>query len=362
MLIGEREIGRGGEPYIIAEIGVNHDGDPDRALALTDAAARAGADAVKLQYFETDRLLSGASRLAAYQREAGETDPAEMLRRLELGFNQCARVIQRAHSNGLHALITLFSIETVDALLTLRWDALKVASPDLVNTPLLEALDAHGLPLIVSTGAAHPDEITHTRRHLDGAADRLAFLHCVSSYPTPPGDAQLGACAHLGRLVSPCQIGYSDHTDRTDTGVIAVECAGATILEKHLTDDRSRPGPDHAASLDEAGFTDYVRRVRERELPIDATLIRSMLGSGEKALAERERDVRSVSRQSVVATRDLPAGHVLKRDDVTVKRPGTGIPARELHCLIGSVLRAPAAGDHPLTPEHVGAAERGDAA
>jgi N,N'-diacetyllegionaminate synthase len=342
--------GKAGErgPYIIAEIGVNHDGDPTRALALTDAAARCGADAIKLQYFETDRLLSKDARLAGYQRDAGESDPAAMLRRLEIDLESCSRVIERAHALGLHALVTIFSLENADAALALPWDALKAASPDLINKPLLDVLVADGRPLIISTGAATVDEIARSRAWLDGASDRLAFLHCVSSYPTPPADAQLAACAHLAELVSPCPVGYSDHTAMTETGAVAAACAGAVILEKHLTDDRARPGPDHAASLDESGFTAYVKDARSGAVPADGALVRSMLGSGRKALVDREADVRALSRQSLVPTHDLPKGHVLRRGDLTVKRPGTGVEPWRLDEIVGQELASAVRADEPL--------------
>ena len=133
MQIGDRKIGVDQPPYIIAEIGVNHDGEVARALELTDAAADAGADAVKLQFFETDRLMSKAAKLAAYQKNAGETDPIEMLKRLELTIDEMALVVDRAHERGIHAIVTVFSMELVEVAETLAWDAYKTASPDIVN-------------------------------------------------------------------------------------------------------------------------------------------------------------------------------------------------------------------------------------
>jgi N-acetylneuraminate synthase/N,N'-diacetyllegionaminate synthase len=260
--IGQREIGYGLPPYIIAELGVNHDGDVDRALALTRAAAEAGADAIKLQCFETDRLMSRASRLAAYQKAAGESDPFAMLRRLELPLDAMAKVVTLAHQLGMHAILTVFSVELVAQAQALPFDAYKTASPDLIHKPLLLALAATGKPLIVSTGAASESEVSTAATWLAqaGAEPRLAFLQCVSSYPTPASAAALGGIAALSRLTS-CPVGYSDHTAEKHLGRWAVRC-GARILEKHFTSDRAAPGPDHAASLDPEGFRTYVRAVR----------------------------------------------------------------------------------------------------
>ena len=168
-------------PYIIAELGVNHDGSVDRALALTEAAAAAGADAIKLQFFRTDLLMSRAAKLAAYQHSAGETDPVAMLRRLELSLDDMARVIDRAHRFNIHAIVTVFSVDLVSEAESLPFDAYKTASPDLIHKPLLGALAATGKPLIVSTGASTLDEITRARDWLAPAAERLACLQCVSS-------------------------------------------------------------------------------------------------------------------------------------------------------------------------------------
>ena len=162
MRIGHRDIGTGHKPYIIAELGVNHDGDPARALELTDIAADCGVDAIKLQYFEADRLMSRGSRLADYQQRAGEHDPVAMLRRLELNIDQMAPVVQHAHKRGLHAIVTVFSAELIESACRLPWDAFKTASPDIIHLPLFESLIATGRPLIVSTGASTIDEIQRT--------------------------------------------------------------------------------------------------------------------------------------------------------------------------------------------------------
>ncbi|MEM7755944.1 MAG: N-acetylneuraminate synthase family protein [Planctomycetota bacterium] len=346
MKIGDREIGPGNPPYVIAEIGVNHDGDVERALMLTDAAADAGAHAVKLQLFETDRLMSKAAKLAAYQKAAGETDPLAMLRRLELNIDDMARVVERAHERGIHAIVSVFSVELVPVAETLAWDAYKTASPDIINKPLLQSLAATEKPMIVSTGTSTLDEVTRAASWLGGAhgegQTRLAVLQCVSSYPAP--DAALdGIAAIHGATGLPT--GYSDHTPGTDTGARAV-ALGACVLEKHLTYDTNATGPDHAASLEPAAFAEYVA-----QLP---GITPEPTGDGLKAVLDCERDVRTVSRQSLVATRDLSPGDVIVRTDLTIKRPGTGLPPFMLDDVVGRAVARAIDADTPIFDADLG--------
>ncbi len=367
MRIGNREIGINHRPYIIAEIGVNHDGDVERALELTDAAADANADAIKLQFFETDRLMSKAAKLAAYQKNAGETDPIEMLRRLELTIDEMARVVERAHSKGIHAIVTVFSTELVEIAETLPWDAYKTASPDIVNRPLLEALMQTGKPMVVSTGASTMDEVVQAVGWLDSARDRLAVLQCVSSYPAP--DSALGGIKAIADSTQ-LPTGYSDHTTEMETGHYA--CAwGACVLEKHITYDRLASGPDHAASLHMyheleqyiqhamnsdtlANALDIAIAKDERTVPMDQAvdLFEAMLIEEstkiEKRVLDCEQDVRTVSRQSVVTTTDIPSGTTITRDMLTIKRPGTGILACNLESVIGCTTSQPIEADVPI--------------
>ncbi|MCW5754523.1 MAG: N-acetylneuraminate synthase family protein [Phycisphaeraceae bacterium] len=348
MRIGERSIGEGEAVYIIAELGVNHDGSSTRAMEMVEAAAGAGADAVKLQYFEADLLMSRAARLATYQQHAGEADPHEMLRRLQLPIDALARIAERAHAIGLHAIVTVFSVDLVEAASNVPWDAFKTASPDVVHRPLLEALLATDRPLIVSTGAATLDEVCRAHGWLRSGTASYMFLQCVSCYPTPPEHAALGGIEALRRALD-MPIGYSDHTSEVQTGALAVAC-GAVMLEKHLTLDRAARGPDHAASLDPEGFATYVRlakRVRVKTLdPADP-----QIGPIEKRVLPIELDVRSASRQSITTTQALPAGHTLTTDDVTFKRPGAGAAPWRLPEVIGRRLVRAVEADVPLEME-----------
>ncbi|MFI4898865.1 MAG: N-acetylneuraminate synthase family protein [Phycisphaerales bacterium JB059] len=343
MKIGSREIGPGHPPYVIAEIGVNHDGEVARALELTRAAAEAGADAVKLQYFETDRLLSKAAKLAAYQKAAGETDPVEMLRRLELSLDEMARVVDLAHELGIHAIVTVFSLELVKPASELAWDAYKSASPDVINRPLLEALAATGKPLIVSTGASTLDEVVRAVGWLEAIRERLAVLQCVSCYPAP--EEALGGIGVIGEAVR-VVTGYSDHTPDVESGRRAVE-SGASILEKHLTYCCAASGPDHRASLEPGPFSGYVGALPDRCEARGG----GVAGAPGKRVLACERDVREVARQSLTTTRGLSPGETITRADLTVKRPGAGIEPFRLDEVIGQRLAQSVEADTPLVED-----------
>lgn len=342
-------------PYIIAEIGVNHDGDVSRAIELTDAADDAGASAIKLQCFSTDHLMSRAARLAAYQRNAGERDPFAMLRRLELTLDEMAVIVERAQKRGVDAIVTVFSVELVSPCADLDWTCFKSASPDIIHRPLLEAMAATGRPLIVSTGAATLEEVERAAAWLRPCAAGLAFLQCVSSYPTPPEFAAIGAMASIAEATH-TPVGYSDHTASTDTGAIAVQC-GARILEKHLTYDCTAAGPDHAASLDPDAFATYVTLARQAAMaPVGGRGSDSSnatndvrIGTPLKSVLPVENDVRRASRQSIVTMRELHAGDTITSSDVTFKRPGSGIEPWRLDGILGRHITCTVEADTPLT-------------
>ncbi len=338
MRVGDREIGPGRPPLVIAELGVNHDGSKLRAVELVEAARRAGADAVKLQWFEAERLLSRAARLARYQAEAGARDPLEMLRSLQLDSADMAEIARFASSLGLLTVLTVFSSDLVERAGGLGFDAFKTASPDVVNRPLIETLMSTDKPLFISTGAATLDEISTITKWLGDHPHVL--MQCVSAYPAPDESAALAGRAAMCS-VNPRALGYSDHTTAIDTGALAV-AAGACVLEKHLTHDRSAAGPDHAASLDSDGFGEYVRLAHRAW---------RMLGRPAKHVLDIEMDVRVTSRQSVTTTRALPAGHVLRAGELTIKRPGVGIAPWRFAETLGRRLVHAVEADMPLRDE-----------
>jgi N,N'-diacetyllegionaminate synthase len=331
LLIGNRAIGTNQPVFVIAEIGVNHDGSIDKAIALLKTAAETGADAVKIQLFQARRLMHGSAAFAEYQKQtASDSTAIDMLRRYELGEAEVRRIAHEAGQLGLHLLATPFSPGDLPLLRALDLPAVKIASPDLVNKPLLAQAAELGKPLLVSTGAATMEEVADSVRWLEGWDASFALLHCVSSYPTPADQANLRWIGELAdRFGVP--VGFSDHTTELMSGALAV-AAGARIIEKHLTCDRTAPGPDHAASFDGPQFARYVQLIR---------LASSMLGAGGKRVLPIEQDVRQVSRQSLVLARSVAAGAELAADDLTVQRPGTGVPAAAIDKLVGRRANRP---------------------
>ncbi len=325
LCIGEKSIGNDHPVLIIAEIGVNHDGSLDRALELVDLAAECGADAVKLQIFRADTLMHRSCRLAEYQSRAGvPRDPAKMLRGYELSHDALHTITSHIRSRGLVPLATPFSPGDIKTLASLGMAAVKIASPDLVNRVLLHSAANLSIPLLLSTGAATLEEIDTTMRWLGDWRIPFALLHCVSSYPTEARDAHLHWIGELRERYQ-VQIGYSDHTTDAFGGALAV-AAGARFVERHLTYDCQAQGPDHAASSDPEQFATYVELIRQTE---------TMLGSGGKRVLPCEEDVRSVSRQSLVLQAQVAAGQKIRREDITVQRPGTGISAALIEEVIG---------------------------
>ena len=325
--IGPARIGPAEPAYVVAEIGVNHDGDSSVARELIHAAADAEADAVKFQVFAADRLVIREAPAAAYQQPAAGNHASQydLLRKLELTHDEFTELADYAGHCGVEFLATPFSLEDLEFVIQLGVRAIKLASTDIVNRPLLERAARSGLPVIASTGAAEFDEIADAVvlfGHPD--AGPLALLHCISSYPTPENEANLAAIGALGRTFG-CVVGFSDHTESLTLGGYAT-AAGGRIIEKHMTFDRSRIGPDHGFSLEPDGLARYIRNIRQTEV---------LLGEGTIGLTDRQREVRAVARGSVVAARDIVPGGTLAEADLTVKRPGDGIPPAQFHDLIG---------------------------
>ena len=325
LMLGKRAIGPREPVLVIAEIGVNHDGSVARALELVELAAECGADAVKLQVFHAGALVHASCRLADYQQRAGAPrDPGTMLRKYELSTADLKRVVDRVRALKLLPVATPFSPADVETIAALNLPVVKIASPDLVNRLLLEATAAIGRPLLISTGAATMQEIDQCARWMRDWQTPFALLHCISSYPTPAAEAHLGWISELRQRFD-VPVGYSDHTNITHAGALAVG-AGARFVEKHLTYDRSAAGPDHAASGDAKSFARYVKLIRQTE---------EMLGQPGKCVLDRERDVRLVSRQSLVLCRALRAGEPIQRKDLSVQRPGTGVSPAMMEQIVG---------------------------
>ncbi len=328
-------------PFVIAEAGVNHNGDPALAVRLVDAAADAGADAVKFQTFRAETLASPSAPQAAYQRRAaGRTESQfAMLKRLELSEAGHRRALARARRRRIAFISTPFDEASADFLDALGVPLYKIPSGEVTNLPLLRHVARKRKPVILSTGMSTLAEVSDAVAALRGAGARdLTVLHCVSNYPADPKDANLRAMATMAAAFR-VPVGWSDHTTGLTTAVAAV-ALGASVLEKHFTLDKRLAGPDHAMSLSPAELTAYVAAARETA---DA------LGDGVKVPRPCEEPIRRVVRRSLVLKAPGRKGDRLRAADLAAKRPGTGLAPALLPRLVGRTLRRDVPADRPLT-------------
>lgn len=327
----ERLIGTGQPCFIIAEAGVNHNGDMELARRLIACAAEAGADAVKFQSFRSAQLVQPDAPKAAYQQVGADSDETQyaMLRRLELSAADQRRLQAECQAAGITFLSTPFDEASVDLLDELGVSAFKVASGDLTHQPLLRAIARRGKAMLVSTGMATMAEVADAVEAIRAAGDPpLALLHCVSCYPTDPADANLRAMQSMTESFR-VPVGFSDHTPGRAVALAAV-ALGACIIEKHVTLDKTLPGPDHRMSLEPDELKQLVREIRTVE---------TALGSGEKVPAPAEYEMRRLGRRSLVAARDIAAGEVLTEAMLVCRRPGSGIAPVDQQRVVGRRAR-----------------------
>jgi N,N'-diacetyllegionaminate synthase len=314
---------------IIAEAGVNHNGDPAMSLALVDAASAAGADVVKFQTFRADRLVTQAARKAEYQvrTTGGDESQLAMLRRLEMTTAMHEAVIARCAERGIEFLSTGFDEDSIDLLVGLGITRLKIPSGEITNLPYLRHVGHLGLQVLLSTGMATLADIEGALEVLADAGtprERVTILQCTTEYPAPMADVNLKAMDTI-RDAFGVSVGFSDHTQGI-TAAIAAVARGATVIEKHFTLDRTLPGPDHQASLEPDELRNLVAAIRDVE---------AALGDGHKRPTESERRTRTVARRSIVAARPIRAGEVLTEADLAAKRPGGGLSPMRWHEVIG---------------------------
>lgn len=331
--VGNRVIGANQPCFIIAEAGVNHNGDVVLAKRLIDEAAKAGVDAVKFQTFKADQIATEATPKADYQLEATEPNEThlEMLRRLELSPDAYGELQARCEERGLLFLSTPYDEAGVDLLEGLGVPAFKIGSGEITNWPFLEYVASKAMPIILATGMAYLSEVEEAVQVIRKAGnEELVLLHCVSAYPAKPDDANLRAMTTLATHFG-VPVGFSDHTLGTEVARAAV-ALGATVIEKHFTLDRTLPGPDHQASLEPTELGELVRAIRSVELA---------LGDGIKAPTPSEMEVREKVRRSLAAAEDLPTGVTLEASMLTTLRPGTGISPRHRLSIVGRRLKRP---------------------
>jgi N,N'-diacetyllegionaminate synthase len=329
---------------IIAEAGVNHNGDLQLARRLIEAAAASGADLVKFQTFSADRLVTPSAAKAGYQVRSGE--PAEsqhaMLRKLELSREAHEQLQAHCEKCGIGFFSTGFDPQSVDLLVQLGLQRLKVPSGEITNLPYLRCVGSHRKQVLLSTGMADLREVEDALRVLEESGTprgRITVLHCSTQYPTPFADVNLRAMLSL-RDTFGVAVGYSDHTSGIEVATAAV-ALGAVVIEKHLTLDRSLPGPDHAASLEPDEFAAMVRAIRN---------IERALGDGVKRPTAGELENRAAARKSLVAARAIRAGETFSEDALAVKRPGTGISPMRWHEIVGRKAPRDFAPDELIEP------------
>jgi len=334
--IAGRTIGDGAPCFIIAEIGVNHNGNMDLARRLIDEAATAGADAAKFQAYVTEELITPKAHKAAYQVQS--TGPADsqfqMLKNLELSGEQQAELKDYCATKNIIYTCTPYDLPSLDLLDQLDVPLLKIASTDTTNLPFLKRVAESSRPVILSTGMCTLSEVEAAITAMDKVRSKLSLLHCTSEYPAPPDEANLRAIETL-RYAFRRPTGYSDHSAGVGISPWAV-AAGASIIEKHLTLERTLPGPDHQASIEPRELAELVRTIRGLE---------KSLGDGVKRPSPSEAANKDAMRKSVVAKRPLQAGAIITGDDLACKRPGSGLAPEWVDRLIGKQVNRDIAAD-----------------
>jgi len=319
--------------FIIAEAGVNHNGDMEKAYELIDAAVEAKVDAVKFQTFVAEEVISSKAEKAAYQKETtgGDESQLEMVKKLELSFDDFILLKAYCEKKNILFLSTAFDMKSIDFLITLDMPVWKVPSGEITNMPYLEKIGASGKDIILSTGMSTMGDIENALEILIQAGsslERITVLHCNTQYPTPPEHVNLKAMNTIG-VAFGTKIGYSDHTLGIEVSVAAV-ALGARVIEKHFTLDNSLEGPDHKASLEPNELKDLVQGIRT---------IEKALGSGIKTPSASEKGNTDIARKSLHLTKSLKKGHVLHATDITVKRPGNGISPMLVKEVLGCELK-----------------------
>lgn len=313
--------------YIIAEAGVNHNGDINIAKRLVDAAATAGADAVKFQTFQAQNLVCKSAKKAEYQLETTEQSETQyqMLKKLELTEEMHRELISYCNAQGIQFLSTPFDVNSVELLERYQIPIMKIPSGEITNYPYLKKIGSTKKKVILSTGMSTLDEVKSAVKVLqDNGTTDIVVLHCNTEYPTPMSDVNLRAMVTLQKELG-LNVGYSDHTNGIEAAIAAV-ALGACVIEKHFTLDRTMEGPDHKASLEPGELRAMIAAVRNVE---------RALGDGEKRPSDSEKKNIVIVRKSIVAKRDIAIGETLSEENITTKRPGTGISPMEWNNVIG---------------------------
>jgi N,N'-diacetyllegionaminate synthase len=332
--LGPRTVGGGAPCVVVAEIGPNHNGDPEVARRLIRAAAEAGCDAVKFQYRLADAEIFDRTTMAYF---VGEPRYDFVKRVQELPHKVHASLRREVKKHRMLYLCSAMSVEGIERIAELDPDGLKIPSGEVGNPWLLECAGKTGLPVVASSGMSPLAEIDAMMRKLDKHCKHVALLHCVSEYPTPLEDMNLRLLPFLAARFR-CPVGLSDHSRRLDE-VAASVALGGSLIEVHFTFDRNAPGPDHPVSLLPTEMTALVQRVRNLE---------KALGRAEKILGAHADNMRASFTNSIVARRDIKAGEAIDRTKLALKKPGTGLPPSALPQIIGKRAKVAIVANTPL--------------
>ena len=333
--IGNKVISPHSPAFIIAEAGVNHNGDIELAKSLIRVAAQTGADAVKFQTFKAEKLVTPDAQQAAYQTQNTGIQESQlaMLKRLELTYSHFKVLQEYAQQHDIIFLSSPFDLEAIDFLHSIGVPAFKSGSGELTNLPYLRKMAGMGKPLIVSTGMATMEEVLQAQAWIQEAGnEQVVFLHCTSNYPCALEEVNLNAM-HTLQQGTHALVGYSDHTAGIQIPIIAV-AMGACVIEKHFTLDKDLPGPDHKASLSPEELTEMVEAIR---------WVEKVKGSAEKKPAPSEKATAYAARKSIVALVDIPEGTILTEEMISAKRPGSGISPAAWDQVIGRRTQKPIA-------------------
>jgi N,N'-diacetyllegionaminate synthase len=317
--------------FIIAEAGVNHNGSMSLAKKLVDSAKEAGANAVKFQTFKTENLVTTTAEKANYQKETtdGQESQFDMIKKLELSYDNFKELKEYCIEKEIMFLSTAFDLDSIDFLNELGISVFKVPSGELTNFPYLRKISTLKQSLILSTGMATIEEIRESLKVLTSNGKNnsdITVLQCNTEYPTPMSDVNLRAMHHIESEFK-VKVGYSDHTQGISVPIAAV-ALGAKVIEKHFTLDKEMEGPDHKASLNPLELKDMVKAIRD---------IEAALGDGNKKPSPSEIKNTDIARKSIVASRNIEAGDIFTEENLTTKRPGTGISPMKWETIIGNV-------------------------
>jgi sialic acid synthase SpsE len=348
IVIAARPIGSAHPPFVIAEAGINHNGELAKALDMVRVAKQSGADAIKFQTFKAEEFVGDPAQTYTYRSQGRDVTESmlEMFRRYELPRDAWFAVRAECDRHAIVFMSTPQNRSDLDLLLEIGVPAVKVGSDDFTNLPLLQDYASAKLPMILSCGMADMAEV---RRSLDAVGalkgHPTVLLVCTSQYPTPPQDANLARFHALRAAFPELVLGFSDHTQGACAAVVAV-ALGASVFEKHFTLDRNLPGPDHWFSEDPEDLSQWVRSIREAHL---------LLGSQAVAPTEREKEMRNIARRSVVAVRAIARGEAFSSDNVAVRRPGTGLPPEQLQSVLGKAAARNIRAGEPLSSSDIAA-------